>query len=231
MEDRMGIWGEEAEDMSRGHLPAKGCPDEIRMGLNVAWSVLHSSVLAQTCLPYASVTPEPRAALLPRLDAEVAEAGTPWAIWADKPMAALFLEAAAWLEDGNGGAEDSPRGCYVLGPASLPTPAAGRDEDRMCVNGAMLATSYGAVDELLRQMTQALFPVLTPSEEEDWGPGKHARVWRHADDVLAVTQCLRLSGSSASGHPPSVADAPPRGTSYLGFYYLSEPALRLLGGR
>ncbi|MEU1268546.1 hypothetical protein [Streptomyces sp. NPDC005799] len=201
------------------------------MGLNVVWSVLHSAVLAQSCLPYATVTPQLRATLLSRLDAEVGEAATPWAIWADKPMAALFLEAAAWLEGGTAGAGDSLRGCYVLGPASLPTTVAGRDEDRMCVNGAMLASTYDAVDELLHQMMQVLFPVLTPFEE-GWGPGKHARVWRHEGEVLAVTQCLRLSGSPASVSRDAAfaVDAPPLETSYLGFYYLSEPALRLLGG-
>ncbi|MER7930555.1 hypothetical protein ABTY96_46865 [Streptomyces sp. NPDC096057] len=204
--------------------------------------MLHSAVLAQSCLPYASVTPELRAAVLSRLDAEVGEAGTPWAVWAGTPMAALFLEAVTWLEGASTGVGESPRGCYVLGPASLPTSLAGRDEDRMCVNGAMLASSYEPVDDLLHQMMQVLFPVLTPSEE-NWGPGKHARVWRGDGDVLAVTQILRLSGRplpegtvSGSGPLPgnaaSTVDAPSRErASYLGFYYVSESALRLLGGR
>ncbi|MFJ5035219.1 hypothetical protein ACIQB5_46005 [Streptomyces sp. NPDC088560] len=226
----MSVSGEEAEGTSRGHVQREGCSGGIRMGLNVVWGVLHSAVMAQTCLPRASAAPELREALLPRLAADVGEAGTPWAIWADKPMAALFLEAALQLESESGGAEDSPRGCYALGPASLPVSVAGRGEDRMCVNGVMLAASCGAVDELLHQMMQVLFPVLTPSEE-DWGPGKHARIWRHAGDVLAVTQGFRLLGRSASGDAASAADVPLRGTSYLGFYYISESALRFLGGR
>lgn len=225
----MGFSGEEAEGTSHGRAQWEGCPVDIRAGLNVVWSVLHSAVLAQTCLPRASAAPESREALLSRLDPDVGEAGTPWAIWADKPMAALFLEAALHLERESGGAADSPRGCYVLGPASLPASVAGRHEDGMCVNGVMLAVSRAAVDELLHQMMQVLFPTLTPSEEP-WGPGRHARIWRYAGDVLAVTQGFRLLGRSSAGEAATVA-VPPRGTSCLGFYYISESALRLLGGR
>ncbi|MFF4903035.1 hypothetical protein [Streptomyces sp. NPDC001068] len=72
---------------------------------------------------------------------------------------------------------------------------------------------------------------MTTSSEEDWGPRKDARVWRHAGDVLAVPQSCRMSGGVAPRAAARPEDVSRGEASRLGFYYISGSALRLLGGR